>query len=135
MKMLGMDSFTILDYYMKEVRVHLELAVPVWHSGLTIKLSNDIERVQRVAVSIMLSDVPYHQACSTLGLKPLDVRRLELCERFAANTASEESRHNDLFQLVKNKRANKSEFREHYCRKSRFYKSPLPFLTRLLNND
>ena len=134
MKMLGMDSFTILDYYMKEVRVHLELAVPVWHSGLANKLSNDIERVQRVAVGIMLSDVPYTNACSTLGLKPLNVRRLELCERFAVSTASEKSRHKDLFQLVKNKRVGKSEYMEHNCRKSRFYKSPLPFLTRVLNN-
>ena len=92
---------------MKEVRVHLELAVPVWHSGLTNKLSNDIERVQRVAVGIILSDVPYAQACTTLGLKPLNIRRLELCEQFAASTASDESRHKDLFQLVRNKRLKK----------------------------
>ena len=45
MKNLDMDSFTILDYYFKEVRVHVELAVPVWHSGLTAKQSSDIERV------------------------------------------------------------------------------------------
>ena len=44
---------------MKEVRVHLELAVPVWHSGLTKKLSADIERVQHVAVTIMVSNIPY----------------------------------------------------------------------------
>ena len=54
MKALGMDPFIILDYYYKEIRVHLEYAVPVWHSGLTIKLSNDIERVHRVAVSIFI---------------------------------------------------------------------------------
>ena len=46
---MGLDSFTLVDYYMKEVRVHVELAVPVWHSGLSQKLSGDIERVQRVA--------------------------------------------------------------------------------------
>jgi hypothetical protein len=45
MKALKMDPFTILDYYFKEIRVHLELAVPVWHSGLTVRLSADIERV------------------------------------------------------------------------------------------
>ena len=38
MKSLQMDTFTIMDYYMKEVRVHLELAVPVWHSGLTLEV-------------------------------------------------------------------------------------------------
>ena len=59
MKALGMDPFIILDYYYKEIRVHLEYAVPVWHSGLTIKLSNDIERVQRVAISILIDQLEF----------------------------------------------------------------------------
>ena len=76
---MGLDSFTLLDYYIKEVRVHLELAVPVWHSGLSQKLSSDIERVQRVAVNIILDNdmIPYDQACVGLGLKPLAIRRQE----------------------------------------------------------
>ena len=138
MKNLGLDMFTLVDYYMKEVRVHLELAVPVWHSGLTCKLSADIERVQRVAVNIMVDNAHYEQACAMLGLKPLHVRRQELCERFAVHTASSKSRHNDLFELEKNgthyTRSNDSKFREHICNKTRFFKSPLPFLTRTLNN-
>ena len=137
MKLLGLDSFTLVDYYIKEIRVHLELAVPVWNSGLSLKLSADIERVQRVAVSIMFGNTGYAQACAMLGLKPLSVRRLELCERFAVNMASSKSRHHDLFQLDKNgthdTRSEKSSYREHVCRKSRFYKSPLPYLTRILN--
>ena len=112
MKILGLDSFSILDYYMKEVRVHLELAVPVWHSGLTLKQAADIERVQHVAVGVMLGTVPYAQACATLG------------------------RHNDFFKLEKevNPSSRSVAYREHFCRKKRFYKSPLPFLTRLLND-
>ena len=137
MKTLGLDSFTMLDYYMKEVRVHLELAVPVWHSGLTQKLSADIERVQRVAVGILINNAPYANACATLGLKPLSIRRLELCQRFAVNTASDKSRHSDLFKLVRNgareAKSDKRLYREHMCKKSRFYNSPLPFLTRTLN--
>ena len=87
---------------MKEVRVHLELAVPVWHSGLTLKLSADIERVQRIAIRIILdrNDLSYDQSCKQLGLKRLNLRRIELCERFARKTA-EKSRHKDLFQLKK----------------------------------
>ena len=96
MKNLGLDTFTLVDYYIKEVRVHLELAVPVWSSGLTLKLSSDIERVQRVAVSIMVDNTPYDQACTILGLKPIYIRRQELCERFAVKTASQNSTHNDL---------------------------------------
>ena len=74
---------------------------------------------------------------SFCGLKPIYIRRQELCERFAVKTASQNSRHNDLFQLEKNgthyTRSDNSRFREHICNKSRFFKSPLPFLTRTLN--
>ena len=136
MKSLKMDIFTIMDYYMKEVRVHLELAVPVWHSGLTLKLSADIERVQRVAVSILLgrTDFDYGPSCALLGLKPLYVRIQELCERFARKTASPDCRHNDLFQIQNSGYNTRGEFyREHFCRTNRFYKSALPYLTRTLN--
>ena len=84
--------------------MHLELAVRVWHSGLTIKLSADIERVQRVAITIILGqhDIHYIQACTQLVLKPLFIRRQELCERFVLKTFSPDSRHSDMFQLEKN---------------------------------
>ena len=136
MKSLKMDIFTIMDYYMKEVRVHVELAVPVWHSGLTLKQSADIERVQRVAVSILLgrSDFNYGRSCALLGLKPLYVRRQELCERFALKTASPGCRHNDLFQIQNSGHNTRGQFyREHLCHTNRFYKSALPYLTRTLN--
>ena len=136
MKSLKMDIFTIMDYYMNEVRVYLELAAPVWHSGLTLKLSADIERVQRVAVSVLLgrADFDYGRSCALLGLKPLNVRRQELCKRFAMKTASPGCRHNDLFRIQSSGHNTRGEFyREHFCHSNRFYKSALPYLTRTLN--
>ena len=56
MKVLDIEPYVILDVYIKGIRSVLELAVPAWHTGLTQKQSADIERVQRVAVSIILSD-------------------------------------------------------------------------------
>ena len=56
MKVLNLDPLLILDVYMKEIRSVVELAVPAWHSGLTVRQTADIERVQRVAVYIILSD-------------------------------------------------------------------------------
>ena len=134
MKKLGLDELTLVDYFLKEVRVHLELAVPVWHSGLTLKLSADLERVQRVAVSIILgkNDMSYDQSCSKLGLKRLTLRRTELCERFALKTATK-SRHKDLFELKKT--GSHEKYREHFCRKKRFFDSPLRYLTRMLNQS
>ena len=131
-----MDSFTLLDFYIKEIRVQLELAVPVWHSGVTVKLFADIELIQRGAVSIVLglTDFNYDHVCAMLGLKPLHIRRQELCERFSRKTASVKSRHCDLFQIQNsgyNTRSNM--YREHMCRTTRFFKSALLFLTRTLN--
>ena len=96
-----MDSFTLLNFYIKEIRVQLELAVPVWHSGVTVKLFADIELIQRGAVSIVLglTDFNYDHVYAILGLKPLYIRRQELCERFSRKTASVKSRHCDLFQI------------------------------------
>ena len=136
MKALKMDPFTILDYYFKEIRIHLELAVPVWHSGLTVRLSADIERVQRVALSIVLGETEfdYSRSCALLGLKPLYIRRQELCERFSRKTASPQCRHNDLFQIQTSGYDTRSNaYREHFCHTTRFYNSALPFLTRTLN--
>ena len=124
MKNLGLDTFALVDYYMKEVRVHLELSVPVRHSGHSCKLSVDIERVQRVAVNIMVDNTHYEQACAMLGLKQLHVLRQELCKRFAVQTASSKSKHNNLFKLEKNgthfTRSDSIKFREHICNKTTF---------------
>ena len=71
-------------------------------SGLTLKQAANIERVQRVAVNIILSDCltglseySYHEALELLELEPLDVRRERLCLSFAKKT--QKSRHFDMF--------------------------------------
>ena len=46
----------LFDVYVKEVRSILELAVPVWHPGLTKKQSADIESIQKVAFRIILQN-------------------------------------------------------------------------------
>ena len=62
MKNLKMGRHNIIDVYIKEIRSILELASPVWHSGLTLSQSADIERIQRIAVKIILSD-PHSGRC------------------------------------------------------------------------
>ena len=63
----------LVDIYIKEIRSILELAVTVWHSGLTLKQSNAIERIQRIAVSIICNDQKLSfNVCSTiLNTEPL----------------------------------------------------------------
>ena len=85
MKLLDVDPTIICDVYVKEIRSLLELAVPAWHSGLTKKQSGDIERVQKVAVGVILGDrngncyLSYNMAMAALELEPLHCRREKLC--------------------------------------------------------
>ena len=140
MKRLDIEPNVILDVYVKEIRAVLELAVPAWHSGLTIKQAADIERVQRVAVNIILSDCntglsefSYTMALVTLDLEPLEVRRRKLCNTFARKSLK--SRHSDMFSRNINKHytRNRVQFSEQNSRTKRCFKSPLNYLTRLLN--
>ena len=140
MKVLDLEPLTILDVYMKEIRSVVELAVPAWHSGLTLKQSSDIERVQRVAVHIILSDCntgmsdfSYDMALVTLDLEPLSVRRERLCHTFAKKTLK--SRHSTIFQKNESQHftRNKVTYIEHKSNTKRCYNSPVNYLTRLLN--
>ena len=101
----------------------------------------DIERVQRVAVNVILSDCntgksefTYTMALVTLNLEPLEVRRRKLCQTFANKTLK--SRHSDMFSKNTNQHLtrNRVKFSEQNSRTKRCYKSPLNYLTRLLND-
>ena len=95
MKVLNIEPLLILDVYLKEIRAVLELAVRAWHSGLTVKQSSDIERVQRIALHIILSDhrtgeceFSYNMLLVIFDLEPLYVRREQLCMSFAKKLTS-----------------------------------------------
>ena len=140
MKRLDVEPYVMLDVYMKEIRAVLELAVPAWHSGLTKRQAAEIERVQRVACNIILSDsktgicdFSYDMALVTLGLEPLEVRRRKLCETFARKTLN--SRHSSMFSLNLNQyqTRNRCTYSTYIAKTKRCYNSPLIYLTRLLN--
>ena len=139
LKTINMDPLVIFDYYTKEIRSILELAAPVWHSGLTKAQEHSIERVQKIALSIILGDhyTNYDVACAILCAEPLNSRRDTLCINFAQKTASN-SRHTDMFTrrpYTMGTRQAKIPYKEHRCHTKRFYNSPLPYLTRLLNSQ
>ena len=57
----------------------------MWHSGLTDQNSNDLERVQKVALRLILNDQfkNYDQALIYLDLEKLSARREKLSLAFA----------------------------------------------------
>ena len=141
MKILQLDHEIILDFYCKEVRSILEFGVACWNSGLTLKHIDQIERVQKICVNIILSDVdwniPYYIGCTLLALEPLNFRRKELCIRFAQRT-SNNPLHSDFFtpnNYNVSTRQDRPLYREFNCTNNRFFNSPLCYLTRLLNEN
>ena len=142
LKILDLESHLLLDFYLKEIRSILEYGVPIWHSGLTKKMSKKIERVQKICVNIILclpgTNYSYEVGCTLLGIEPLYLRRTELCIRFVQKTVAE-PRHSDMFvetEFTYNTRnKNTLKYREFACRNQRFYNSPLCYLTRLLNSN
>ena len=99
LKALGADKFKLLDVYIKQVRSVLELAVPAWHSGLTVGEKVDIERVQKSALQIILgmNYSTYKLALKHFNLDTLEERRVVLCEKFSKK-AIKHPKHTNWFK-------------------------------------
>ena len=54
MKSLNLNITQMFDVYVKEVHSILEMAVPVWHSGITRRQASKIESIQKLALKIIL---------------------------------------------------------------------------------
>ena len=89
----------LLDGYIKQVRSTLELAVPAWHSGITVCESIDIERVQRAALQIILGMGynSYNAALKYFSLDTIEVRIELLCKKFG-NKAVKHPKHSQWFK-------------------------------------
>ena len=138
---LGASIQELLDVYKKQVLCVLEMAAPAWASALSKSDKRNIERVQKCALSIILGSNYhcYENALSVLNLKRLDDRRINLCEKFAVK-ASKNDQHKNWFCLAEqsepvNTRSEKPvlKYKEPKTRTGRFANSPIPYLTKLLN--
>ena len=140
MRTLGVDKKTLVEFWRSEGRVHLEMAVPVWHSSLTLAQRRSLDRCQRVAMAAIVGHwaPSLTEQLSELGLERLNDRRDRLCARFAVATIAK-SRHKDIFKVANtnNPRPGKRsrKFVEPRARTAFYRKSAVPYLTRLLNNQ
>ena len=122
---------------MKQIRCLLELAVPAWQSSLTLAEKADIERVQKSACHIILGGLygSYTNALEVLNLESLEVRRNNLCLKFALKEEKHEEFQYWFKKNVKNVNTRHSTMK--YCtvkaNHTRFEKSPISYLTKLLN--
>ena len=134
---MDLDTSTMFDVYTKEVRSILELAVPVWHSGLTKTQIKDIERIQRISFQLILGPayVNYKQSCKFLGTQTLEERRIKLCLKFAKQNLKSDNCMLKKAVITVNTRQKNRLVSEYKCRTKRYKNSSLPYLAKLLNSN
>ena len=114
----------------------LEQSAVVWHSSLTLKNRNEIERVQKSAVKIILGNkyTEYKDALKILRLETLFERRNRLSLKFATKSIKhEKAKH--LFPLNEKQKhlRNSEKFKVNFASTDRYQNSTIPFLQNLLN--
>ena len=137
LKAFGANQTELTDIYCKHIRFILEFAAVVWHSGLSQENIGDIERVQKSACAIILGKEyeSYENALYVLNLEKLSARRQTLCLKFAKR-AFKSDKFSSWFVPDKktyNTRRKMCKTKPAQARTTRFKKSPLPYLTSLLN--
>ena len=82
------------NIYILFIRSILEQSSVVWHSSLTKENEEDLERVQKSALKIILGTkfLNYSQALKDTNLASLKIRREELCLKFARKCLKSEKK-------------------------------------------
>ena len=139
MLQLGLNHDVILDFYFKDIRSILEYGALVFNSGLTGKLSEKVKGIQKMILSLISRHLglrlTYSTSCIHFSVEPLFLRRIELCQRFikrntqVGNTSKLFTENDSLHDT----RKRKYKYREYKCQTTRYYNSPLVYLTRMAN--
>ena len=144
LKPLGASVDELMDVYDKQIRCMVEFASPVWTSGLTLAEMNQIERVQKCAFHIILADkyLNYTQALKKLGRKTLSLRRTDLNLTFAKKCLNSDKYSHWFCEYDPSVQLNKTRsempdllLEPVRARTNNFKKSPIAYLTRLLNEN
>ena len=123
------DMVTIYTSYVRSI---LEQSCSIWHSSLTQEDSEDLERVQKSAMRIIMQDdyTNYEEALEYLMLAKLSDRREKLSLKFAQKCTNN-ALTSDLFPL--NNERNKEKYKVTFANTDRLKNSAVPYLQRLLN--
>ena len=134
----GASLDDLKNIYILYIRSLLEQSCTVWHSGLTAENSEDLERVQKSSLKIILKEKfqSYEHALSLLDLDSLAERRELLCLQFARKCLKNEKMKKFF---PKNKKShpmitrNEETFEVNNVHTERLKNSPIIYMQRLLN--
>ena len=146
MKMLHMASkFTrnrehLIQIYKTFIRCNLEFSSNVWHSSLTSENRQDLERVQKAALKVILRGNydSYENALKVSGLPSLDERREMMSLKFAKNCLKNENfkklfPKNEIKHMMTKRHTFKYIVKR--ARNERLRKSTIPYMQKQLNTE
>jgi hypothetical protein len=137
LKNLGANSIDLVEVYTKQIRCVLELAAPAWQGSLSQVEKQDLERVQKSACHIILGESysSYRDSLKILGLDPLESRRNALALKFAVKSEKHDKFKFWFKPAIKkvNTRLDIGKYYDVRANHTRFARSPISFLTKLLN--
>ena len=137
LKYVGVPVEDLIEVYILYIRSLTEYCSVAFHPSLTIEQINKLERIQRVALKIILGVmyVDYSAALEMSGLETLYARRTKRCLDFALK-CTKHIRNQRMFpkndQQVHSVRISE-EYKVNFARTARYFQSTIPYCQRLLN--
>ena len=127
------------NIYILFIRSLLEQSATVWHSSISLENAEDLERVQKSALKVILQDQykGYKNALNRLDLESLHDRRENLCLNFAIkctqkkleNVFPKNSKQHEM--ITRNPEVYKVQF----ANTERLKNSPIIYMQELLNEN
>ena len=135
----GTSIGELKNIYILFVRSLLEQSATVWHSSLTNENINDLERVQKTALKVILGDSyrSYEAALTRLDIQTLSERRDKLCLNFAIKSSKHpKTKHmfplNDARHTMKTRKPEKYKVQNAHT--DRLKDSAIIFMQNMLND-
>ena len=135
----GVSTEDLLDIYVKFIRGITEYCSVVFHSRLTVAQTQDLERIQKTCLKIILAEnyVSYEAALEMCALDTLHDRREQRCLVFSLKSAYHPL-NSRLFPqnssgIISKPRQNE-KYEVNFARTSAYQDSAIPYCQRLLNS-
>ena len=132
----GAPKDDLKTIYVSYIRSILEQSAVVWHFSLTEENKQDLERVQKTCLKIILKGRyrDYNSSLDLLDLEDLNTRREKLCQKFAQQSAKNATLNFETNNKLHNMETrNEDKFKISFCHTERLKKSSIPQMQRMLN--